>query len=401
MSDRHLLIFAKTTYAKTPYDQWLSGTGITPIILTPEEYAAGYRHMPNVHAFAGYDHNQLVEKTALKLARQHDLVGVFARAEADVIRAAQLRELLGLPGQKIASALAYRNKVIMKDHLRGSGVRLPAYRTLDSAYTAVQFVEEHGYPVVIKPFAESGSYGTHIVRSEQELDAYLERAPRGGVEIETFVDGQMYHVDGLVIDGQLVFIHPFRYVNDCLSFRKNEFSGSLTVARDNPLYEPLIDAARKVIAALPSPPNMAFHAELWHTKAGELVFCEIASRTGGGMISSTICHAFDFNIDREWMLAECRLPRTFVAPTSHRPGGGVVIPPLAGVLERLPLGGEPAYVRETQITGSVGQRFHGGVKSGLFLAGYVVAGDSEDEVAQNMAGVASWFAEQTKWQSAP
>lgn len=397
MSKRYILIFAKTSYAKTPYDQWLDGSGIEPIILTPEEYAAGYRHLPQVHAFANYDHNQLVEKTALQVARSHPLVGVFARAEADVIRAAQLRELLDVPGQKTASALAFRNKVIMKDHLRGSGVLLPEYRTLDSAYTAVRFVEAHGYPVVIKPFAESGSYGTHIIRNEQELDGYLANAQRGGVEIETFVDGQMYHIDGLIVDGEIAFIHPFQYVNDCLSFRKNEFSGTFTLSPSNPVYQPLIDATRKVLAALPSPRHMAFHAELWRTRDGKLVFCEIASRTGGGMISSTISHSFGFNIDQAWLYAECGLSRPLGA-RAYQPGGGVVIPPLNGVLEHLPRGNEPDYVRETQITGAAGQRFHGGVKSGLFLAGYVVAGASEEEVVRNMSGVATWFAAHSRWQ---
>lgn len=397
MAKRYILIFAKTSYVKTPYDQWLSGSGIEPIILTPEEYAAGYRHLPQVYSFGGYDHNQLVEKAALQVARRNPLVGIFARAEADVIRAAQLRELLDLPGQKTASALAFRNKVIMKDHLRGSGVLLPEYRSIDSAYTVIQFVEEHGYPVVIKPFAESGSYGTHIIRDEQELDSYLAHAPRGGVEIETFVDGQMYHVDGLIVNGELVFIHPFQYVNDCLSFRKNEFSGTFTLSPSSPVYQPLIDATRKVLAALPSPRHMAFHAELWITRDGKIVFCEIASRTGGGMISSTIRYSFDFNIDKEWLYAECGLPSSLGTP-AYRPGGGVVIPPFNGVLEYLPRGNEPDYVKETQITGAVGERFHGGVKSGLFLAGYVVGGPTEEEVIKNMSGVAAWFVDHSRWQ---
>ncbi|RJS27439.1 ATP-dependent carboxylate-amine ligase [Corallococcus sp. H22C18031201] len=397
MSKQYILIFAKTTYAKTPYDQWLAGTGIEPIILTPEEYASGYRHLPQVHAFANYDHNQLVEKTALRLGRRYPLVGVFARAEADVIRAGQLRDALDLPGQRTASALAYRNKVIMKDHLRGSGVLLPDYRPLDSAYTAIQFVEAHGFPVVIKPQAESGSFGTHILHDERELDSYLANAQRGNLEIETFVDGQMYHVDGLIIGGKIAFIHPFKYVNDCLSYRKNEFAGTRTLSSTDPLYQPLIDTARKVLGALPSPSNMAFHCELWHTKTGEIVFCEIASRTGGGMISSNIVYSFDLNIDKEWLLAECGLAQP-LGPRAYRPGGGVVIPPLNGVLEHLPRGNEPEYVREVVFTSSEGQRFHGGVKSGLFLAGYVIAGDSEEEVSTNMFGVADWFAKSAKWQ---
>ncbi|WP_406382130.1 PLP-dependent transferase [Streptomyces sp. NBC_01618] len=42
-------------------------------------------------------------------------------------------------------------------------MEVPAYRLLDSAYTAVEFVAQHGYPVVIKPVSESGSLGADVV----------------------------------------------------------------------------------------------------------------------------------------------------------------------------------------------------------------------------------------------
>jgi len=396
MSRKSVLIFAKTAYSKTPYDQWLAGTDIDPIILTTDEFAAGYGHMPRVEGFTNYDRNLLVAKRALAIGRETSLIAVFARAEADILRAAELRELLNLPGQKSASARAFRNKVFMKDHLRKAGVLLPHYKALDSGYTAIQFIEKHGYPVVIKPCAESGSSGVHIIRNEADLDGYLAEPTLGEMEIETFVDEQMYHVDGLILNGELVFIHPFQYLTHCLAYRNNEYNGTYTLSPSNPNYDPLVGATRKVLAALPTPKHMAFHSEFWVTKDRKIIFCEIASRTGGGMISSTIHYSFGLNVDKEWLYAECGLPRTFQELT-FRPSGGVIIPPQKGTLDFLPTGNEPNFIRETQITGKTGQQFHGGVKSGLFLAGYVVAGTSEDEVVQHMSATAEWFEKESKW----
>ncbi|MCG8965711.1 acetyl-CoA carboxylase biotin carboxylase subunit family protein [Streptomyces sp. CL12-4] len=398
---RHILVFAKTPYAKTPYDQWLAGSGIVPVIVTAREYAESYSHLPHVHAFDAYDTNQLVEKTALRLAREFAVEAVFARAEADVVRAAQLRELLGLPGQHTASALAFRDKVVMKDHLAGGPVDVPAYRRLDSAYTALEFVAEHGYPVVIKPVSESGSLGAAIIRDEAELDAYLASPWRGTSEIEVFVPGQMYHVDGLVADGEVVFVHPFRYLNDCLSFRSNDWVANLPLTRQDPEYDRLVKAARAVLAELPTPPHTAFHAEFWITPDDRLVFCEIASRTGGGMISALVRQAFGIDLDKAWLYAECGLTPT-PATQAYRPAGALCIPPQNGVLERLPTAAEqPECVREVMVTGTAGQEFHGGVKSGLFLAGYVVGGDSEEEVAANLERVAGWFSDSSRWRPAP
>jgi hypothetical protein len=117
------------------------------------------------------------------------------------------------------------------------------------------------------------------------------------------------------------------------------------------------------------------------------------------MISPMVRHAFGIDLDKEWLFAECGLPSTLPAP-SYRPAGALCIPPQDGVLEHLPTGDEPDYVREVTVTGEVGQEFHGGVKSGLFLAGYVVDGETEEEVATRLERVAGWFSDQARWQSA-
>ena len=63
MSNVYALIFAKTTYDRTPYDSWLAESHIVPIILTSTEYYNGYKHLTHVYAFDNYDANHLVEKS--------------------------------------------------------------------------------------------------------------------------------------------------------------------------------------------------------------------------------------------------------------------------------------------------------------------------------------------------
>jgi hypothetical protein len=397
---RHVLIFAKTPYERTPYDRWLEGTGFEPVVLTTGQYAAGYGRLRHVHAFDDYDGNQLVDKAALRLARDHRVEAVFARAEVDVLRAAQLRDLLDLPGQRTASAVAFRNKVAMKDRLAGGSVEIPIYRPLDSAFTALEFIAEHGYPVVVKPVSESGSLGAAVLRTEADLEAYLRHPWPGSSQIETFVPGEMYHVDGLVTGGRVAFVHPSKYLNDCLAFRANEWLASVPVPADDPVRERLAAATRAVLDRLPTPPNTAFHAELWLTPDDRIVFCEIASRTGGAMVGPAVRYSFGLDLDREWLLAECGLP-TSPAPGAsldgYRPAGWLAIPPRNGLLEHLPTGGHPDCVRDVHLAGSAGQVYHGGVKSGLFLAGYVVAGDTEDDVVTHVHDVATWFDRQCRW----
>ncbi len=395
MTDEFVLIFAKTSHKKTPYDQWLVGTGIKPIILTASEYAASYSHLPEVYAFDNYDKNQLVEKTADEIGKSRNLVAVFARAESDIIRAAILRERLDIEGQDLFSAIAFRNKVIMKDLLKNSGVLLPEYTAIDSAYSIIDFIDKHGYPVVIKPVSESGSLGTHIIRESEDLELYLKNPIQSEIEIENFVAGQMYHIDGLVIEGEIKFIVAFQYVNDCLSFREGRYIGHCSVSPEDPAHAKLITATRKILATLPTPRNTAFHSELWINLKGEVVVCEIASRTGGGMIASLINNSFDVNLDREWFKAECGLPYIH-RHCDYIPTGAINIFAKKGTLLNLP-SGEPEFVRESHFTGTVGQTYNGGVKSGLFLAGYVIAGKSTDDILLNIETMDQWTEQNFRW----
>lgn len=396
MSKKYVLIFAKTAHVKTPYDVWLKDSGVEPIIFTSEDFVDGYCDIQFVFEFANYDTNQLIEKKALQLASRFSFVAIFARAEADIIRAAKLRELLNLPGQNIGSALAYRNKIVMKNHLRDSGIKLPQYQIAQDGCEVVKFVESHGYPVVLKPFSASGSFNTFIINNEPQLDLYLQNPPAVEMEIETFIDGKMYHVDGLIVNGEINFIQPFEYVNDCLSFREDKYIGNVTVSPDNPVYQLLIEATVKVISNLPETANMAFHSEFWHTSDNQIYFCEIASRTGGGMIASAIRESLGLDLDKQWLYAECGIP-TVIENVPFFPYGCICIPPLKGIFLQKPDPGKNPVIVFEEFSGKINVKYNGGVKSGLFLVGYVINGNSCEEIKRNIHDVAHWFTEYSEW----
>ncbi len=410
---KYVLIFVKTNYSKTPYDQWLSNSGIEPLIIVSDEFAEGYLHLKHVYSFKNYDTNLKVQQKALELIQTYNVIAIFARAEADILRASQLREIAGIQGQHTKSALAYRNKVVMKNYLQqGSGnkkrsLSLPNYKLINSAYDIILFIEKHGYPVVIKPTMESGSFGTNVIKNKNDLDSFLEKGTLINMEIETFVEGQMYHVDGLIKNGEVIFIQPSQYVNDCLSFREDRYVGSVTVSPKSSVYMPLVTATNDILESLPKSHNMAFHCELWIQNDGKIIFCEIASRTGGAGISSVLEKTFGINIDKEWFLAECGIQshqpilKNSLSSLTHKyqPGGGVWIPPQKGMLKYFPTENLPLSIIESQINGSVGKVYNGGVKSGLYLAGYVLTGESEEAIIQNIHKAADWFNSHSIWEN--
>ncbi|MDV6289120.1 hypothetical protein R2F25_18820 [Streptomyces sp. UP1A-1] len=105
-----------------PYDRWLADHdgGVVMIAArdcverggeqVPEGHG-GYRHLEIVDSF---DDDEDITRRALALARRHGVTRVIAHHEAELLRAALLRERLGLPGPRREDVLPFRDKVLMK-----------------------------------------------------------------------------------------------------------------------------------------------------------------------------------------------------------------------------------------------------------------------------------------------
>ncbi|MFF7635730.1 acetyl-CoA carboxylase biotin carboxylase subunit family protein [Kitasatospora sp. NPDC008050] len=398
---RDVLVLVDSDHADTPYDQWAAGTDLRLHLLVAADKHGQYGRVPGALAVADYAHGGAVEQAALAAADRLRLRAVLARAEGDVLRAARLRELAQVPGQHWSSAIAFRDKVLMKTLLREQGILVPQFAPIRVLADLFGFVRRHGYPVVVKPAYGSGSTGTQVLRGPVDL-AELLRAPLPEhAEVECFVEGTMYVVDGLVAGGELVAAFASRYLNDCLSYRSGGYLGSVQLTADQELTGRLIGYARRVLAALPTPECTTFHLEVFHTPADELVICEVASRTGGALTTAAIRAAGGFDLDREWFLAQVGEPAgtagTVTGCAAGRAAAWLVCYPEHGTLLALP-GQPPGYVVEQRLRGELGRDYQGGEKSGRYLAGYVLTGPDTAEVERRAHELARWFAAGARWQ---
>ncbi len=94
-----------------------------------------------------------IELKAVELHKKYGFSRVVYQAEQDVLRAAQIRELLGLAGQSVESALQFRDKLIMKETLlaRHDVVRtilIPTFARVVGVKSILAFIAQHDYPVV-------------------------------------------------------------------------------------------------------------------------------------------------------------------------------------------------------------------------------------------------------------
>jgi hypothetical protein len=216
---------------------------------------------------------------------------------------------------------------------------------------------------------------------------------------EAFIKGRMYHVDGLILNNELIINQPSAYFNTCIEFQKGTHVGSYMLDDSNPLTQRLKNLNRRVLAILPSPSNFAFHAEYFHDENDELIFCEIASRPGGGAIKDAIYAKFKINIVTEWM--KCEIKRNYQKAEKRELAntltGFLLIPPSNGILKYVPPTIPFEWVQQYRVTASIDTEYKAHVRTSGEIVNIVVASLNESELLDRLHTVSTWMHEQVRW----
>lgn len=394
-----LLIISRNKPSTVNYYDILKDLNLDITMLTKEEFID---YLPNDGENIGYknfDFSDLPYIDAIKISKNKEINCLLAIHEFDLVKAGRIRDYLEIEGQNEESATAFRDKVVMKD-LASTVIKTPKYQRVENIIDIVDFIETNGYPVIIKPVDGAASTGISKIENDGQLRVFLENERIENYIIETFVEGDMYHIDGLYENGKVLFSHPSKYINPCLDFQSNKTLASYMLQFDNPMLERLNKAVEDILNSFPTPKNIiAFHAEIFHTPDDELVFCEIASRVGGAKIVDVIEHSTGINLLTEWIRAQCSTVKssdyTF---RNSKLAGWIIIPPQKGKLVNIKTDIPYEWVISCDIKeGIVGQDFAGANSSIDYVASLFVEGNSEKEVIERIEKVNEWFTNNVQW----
>lgn len=374
----------------------------TPSALSDVGFRAMARQFRHLHVVESFDQASMDDDLAM-LGERFGVRRVLSTGERDVLRAARLRERLGLPGQDTVSATAFRNKYVMKSIVAAAGIPVAPMHRISGADDLRDFAAGVGYPLVLKRLDAGGSNGTRVMWNEEELREYTRTWPPPGARApqlaEAWVDGDFYQVNGLMDTGKIVLGQPSHNpYSDWFSVAYDAPGMNGMLADEHPLSRRLRESAAQVVAALPAVEGVcAFQTEFFHTPDDRLVLCEAACRAGGSLMVDTHEATLGVNLHGASLLGQAgRSDQVRFDITGER-RGFARFPPGRGVLRALPAHCPLPRTLRYAATGEVGRAYDGAEN----LASYVAEIEftlSDVDTASELREVEEWWDHNVLWE---
>ncbi|MFF6780671.1 ATP-grasp domain-containing protein [Streptomyces sp. NPDC012510] len=316
---------------------------------------------------------------------------VMAIHERAVLFAAELRSRYGLDGIDVETANRFRDKVAMKRAVVAAGAaQVPDFAPLDSLEDLVAIDWTVG-KWVVKSRWGLGASEVHVVDSWEAARQVCLKLDLGGsqYEIERFVEGEIYHCDAIVQDGEVSFVNVGRYTANPAAYGPGTTFGTVTILEGD-LYRRILGLNARVLSALGLQEGVT-HLELFHTPDDELVFCEVAGRPPGGIIPPVIEWQFGVSMVEASLRQQAGLAPVLPTPRAGNGAGVcgfVAFYPGDGPERGIPPELQTALgVLEHLHNGSAGDG-HGGVRHSTdFLDSYVVRAPDESTLRRRLQDI--------------
>jgi len=266
-----------------------------------------------------------VEAVRHRIGPIHRLLGTLEHLQ---VQLAEVRERLSIEGMGVEAARRFRDKSLMKTVLREAGVPCARHRLITSDADADAFVDEVGFPVVVKPPDGAGAKATYAVHDTAALYDVLRRHPPSpGRPLlgEELIVGTEHSFDGVSIGGKLVWHSLTHYLPAPLEVVKNpwiQWCVLLPREIDVPEYDDVREVAARSLDVLGMETGVC-HLEWFRRQDGSIAVSEVGARPGGAQISKLISYAHDVDFYRAW--ARVMIDGAFDPPTREYAAGAAYL----------------------------------------------------------------------------
>ncbi|WP_294303474.1 ATPase [uncultured Chryseobacterium sp.] len=249
------------------------------------------------HLIQGFSH----------LMQTRKVHAVIALDDYDVEKAALIRETFRIPGMGQTTHRYFRDKLAMRQKAKDSGINVPEFTAVFNNAEVNAFADKVPAPWVLKPRSEASASGIKKLSSKDELWESLNNLgeERHLFLLESFKPGDVYHVDSLTFNKEIVFTSASKYLAPPMQVsHEGGVFRTKTLGRYSDEFQALEKANEKVLSNF-GLMNGATHTEFIRSREnGKYYFLETSSRVGGAHIPDLVEASSNINIWREWARIE-------------------------------------------------------------------------------------------------
>ncbi|QBG95732.1 ATP-grasp domain-containing protein [Xanthomonas oryzae] len=266
---------------------------------------------------------------AIDWHREIGFEGVMPCREYAVGAAHAVAEALGLRSLGERATRAFTHKAALREACAASGVLQPAHARATSAQDVAAFVRRFG-PSVLKPANRQSSVGVVALASPEDAEAAWRyttaqgegnrvvnsRELRWDYVIEAKVEGPMFSVESLLLDGRALFENVTRKILDPSIFAVE--MGHIVPCPDSPGGQEtaaLLEAQRLLREAVDAGTGV-LHSE-WIMTAQGPYLVECAGRAPGGFIPELISMTIGQEFYALYAQALCGRPVCALGPQGY------------------------------------------------------------------------------------
>ncbi|MCP4360154.1 MAG: ATPase [Chloroflexi bacterium] len=264
------------------------------------------------------------------LARTEKIDRIVALDDYDVATAAHLREHLRIPGMGESTARHFRDKLAMRVQAQDEGVLAPEFTAVFHDHDIAQFLQTVPAPWVLKPRFEAGAIGIRKLRQPDEVWEALNSLgdQRSFYLLERFVPGDVYHVDSLIWEREVVFAIASKYGMPPLAVtREGGIFNTRTLPHETEASQALLAANIHLMKGLRQVRGVGHTEFIKAHEDGRLYFLETAARVGGANIDRLVKAATGVELWQEAARIELANLRreAYTLPKIHHDQAGLII----------------------------------------------------------------------------
>jgi biotin carboxylase len=304
------LILCLTTYEKgQSFMRQCAAMGCKVLLLTLEKHRNGdwpYDILAEIVHMPGGLTQEQITNTVTYLARSRKFARLVSLDEFDMEDAAHLREHMRIPGMGRTTTSHFRDKLTMRGEAQRAGALVPEFIGILNYDDLRAYMASVRAPWVLKPRAEASAIGIRKIHEPEQLWRTLDELGdrQSNYLLERFVPGDIFHVDAITSEREVVFTAVSRYGKPPMKvMHEGGVFTTRVIDRGSPDAKALTGINGELIPKMGMVRGVT-HAEYIRGEDGRYYFLEVAARVGGAFISDVIIQATGVDLWAEWARIE-------------------------------------------------------------------------------------------------